>query len=182
MHAQTWRWNQVQNMQFAKDPTFSRTRRSHKEPSRTGHMLLIAKYIGMCVCLREPNRLVLPRKCSPDNIPRVEVSLLLQIKADHVKQPQEALRLFDLDALRGAVEHDWGHVLAACRIGRRRRHALANAGIGWKPCSLWHLAWKHKKSQHLAWWKPRRSFSHRYRQSPTRASPTTSWPAGAASP
>jgi hypothetical protein len=41
----------------------------HKEPSRTGHVLLIAKDIGMCVCLREPDRLVLPRKCSPDNIP-----------------------------------------------------------------------------------------------------------------
>jgi hypothetical protein len=59
-----------------------------------------------------------------------------------VQQPQEALRPFDLDAPRGAVEHEWGHVLAACRFGRRRRRALANAGIGRNGPQLFVLVWK----------------------------------------
>lgn len=62
--------------------------------------------------------------------------MLLQINADHVQQPPEALRLFYLDALRGTVEHEWGHLLAACKFARRRRRRrnrmLENARIGRK--------------------------------------------------
>lgn len=64
--------------------------------------------------------------------PGDKVRLLLQINADHVQQLQEALRLFHLDALRGTVEHDWGHLLAACKFARRRRRRrmLSNTRIG----------------------------------------------------
>jgi hypothetical protein len=41
----------------------------HKEPSCPGPMILIAKDVGMRMCLREPDCRILPRKCSPDNIP-----------------------------------------------------------------------------------------------------------------
>uniref|UniRef100_A0A0A9EV62 Uncharacterized protein n=1 Tax=Arundo donax TaxID=35708 RepID=A0A0A9EV62_ARUDO len=74
----------------------------------------------MRMCLREPDRLLLPRKCSPNNIPGDQVGLLLQINADLTQQPQEAQRLFHRDALRGTVEHDWGHLLAARKFDRRR--------------------------------------------------------------
>jgi len=71
----------------------------HKEPSCPGHMILIAKDIGMRMCLGEPDRLLLPRKCSPNNIPGDQVGFLLQINADLTQQPQEAEWLLHRDAL-----------------------------------------------------------------------------------
>lgn len=63
--------------------------------------------------------------------PGVEVSLLLQINADHMQQSQEALRLFYLDALWGTVEHGRGHLLGASNFDRQRqrRRMLENAKI-----------------------------------------------------
>lgn len=97
--------------------------------------------------------------------PGDKVRLLLQINADNVQELQEALRLFHLDALRGTVEHDWGHLLAACKFARRRRRVLENARIGRNKILSFVLVWKIRKREmprpHLVRCGIRRGFTRR---------------------
>lgn len=117
-------------------------------------MILVAKDIGISMCFTEPDCLLLPREGCPNTgtahptnkiqnkwglicfeqmqhqnrsevqRPGDQISLLLEINSDLPQQPQQAERLLHRDTLRGTVEHNRGHLLAASKFDHRRRRRL----------------------------------------------------------
>ncbi|BAT01408.1 Os07g0467850 [Oryza sativa Japonica Group] len=87
-------------------------------------MILVAKDIGISMCFTEPDCLLLPREGCPNTGPGDQISLLLEINSDLPQQPQQAERLLHRDTLRGTVEHNRGHLLAASKFDHRRRRRL----------------------------------------------------------
>lgn len=69
------------------------------------------------ICFEQKNRSEVQR-------PGDQISLLLEINSDLPQQPQQAERLLHRDTLRGTVEHNRGHLLAASKFDHRRRRRL----------------------------------------------------------
>lgn len=69
------------------------------------------------ICFEQKNRSEVQR-------PGDQISLLLEINSDLPQQPQQAQRLLHRDTLRGTVEHNRGHLLAAGKFDHRRRRRL----------------------------------------------------------